>query len=136
MSKITPAFLFRRGRLTSLHHNFFDASYVSTVLVTIVQVVSPFWKYWDWVVIVRVTLQDVRPNAMAAHVTKAVAIVTMILYIFCLSIIVLFFVSLSASSAFFSFTVQKYNFFLTLARKSPTIGKIAGEIWKDSSPQG
>ena len=28
------------------------------VLVTMVQVVSPRWKYWLWVVMVRVTLQE------------------------------------------------------------------------------
>ena len=44
-----------------------------------VQVVSPFWKYCDWVEMVRVTLQDVSPRAMAAQVTIAVARVTMIL---------------------------------------------------------
>ena len=49
------------------------------VFVTMVQVVSPFWKYWLCVETVRVTLQDVSPNAIAAHVTKAVVIVTMIL---------------------------------------------------------
>ena len=57
------------------------------VLVTIVHVVSPCWKYCDCVVMVLVTLQDVRPRAIAAHVTKAVAIVTMILYKFCLFIV-------------------------------------------------
>ena len=35
----------------------FEASYCSIVLVTMVQVVSPRWKYSDCVVIVRVTLQ-------------------------------------------------------------------------------
>ena len=47
-------FLLRAGLFSSY---FFEASYVSMVLVTIVQVVSPFWKYWLCVVIVRVTLQ-------------------------------------------------------------------------------
>ena len=61
------------------------------VLVTIVHVVSPCWKYCDCVVMVRVTLQDVRPRAIAAHVTKAVAIVTMILYKFCLFIVAVVF---------------------------------------------
>ena len=49
------------------------------VFVTMVQVVSPFWKYCDCVEMVLVTLQEVSPSAMAAHVTIAVAIVTMIL---------------------------------------------------------
>ena len=107
------------------------------VLVTIVHVVSPCWKYCDCVVMVLVTLQDVRPRAIAAHVTKAVAIVTMILYRLCLFIMVSFFNTskivfgiLSRKGTInFVFPVQKYNFFLTLARKSPTSSYLAGDFF-------
>ena len=37
-----------------------------------VQVVSPCWKYCDWVVIVLVTLQDVAPNATTANAVNKI----------------------------------------------------------------
>ena len=51
-------------------HYFLVASYVSIVLVTIVQVVSPFWKYCDSVVTDRVRLQDAAITANAAKAAK------------------------------------------------------------------
>ncbi len=56
------------------------------VLVTMVQVVSPFWKYWLCVVIDRVTLQLVSPNAVPNAVSAAMSTETMILIICCLVI--------------------------------------------------
>lgn len=52
------------------HYCLRDASYVSIVLVTIVQVVSPFVKYSDCVVIVRVTLQEVKHKPAIMQAAK------------------------------------------------------------------
>lgn len=49
---------------------FFTALYDSTVLVVIVVVVSPRCEYWDCVVTVRVTLQDVSAAEAAIKLTQ------------------------------------------------------------------
>ena len=62
-----------------IFYSFFDASYVSTVLVWMTTLVSPFCHASERVVIVRVTLHELNPNAIATQVTMAVAIVATIL---------------------------------------------------------
>ena len=63
-----------------LHYNpFLLASYVSTVFVWMTTLVSPFCHASLLVVIVLVTLHELSPNAIATHVTMAVAIVAAIL---------------------------------------------------------
>ena len=53
---------------------FLVASYVSIVLVTIVQVVSPFWKYCDSVVTERVRLQDATITAVAIKAANIIKV--------------------------------------------------------------
>lgn len=60
------------------------------VLVMIVQVVSPFWKYWLCVVTVLVTLQELSPNAERIAVATAIMVESTTLIIrFALSLILL-----------------------------------------------
>ena len=59
------------GLLPFQYISFFDASYVSTVLVWMMTEVSPRWKYSDWFVIVRVTLQELSPSPAANAVNVA-----------------------------------------------------------------
>lgn len=60
------------------------------VLVMIVHVVSPFWKYCDCVVTVLVTLQDESPNAERIAVATAIMVEsTTLIILFALSLILL-----------------------------------------------
>ena len=57
------------------------------VFVWITTVVSPRWQYCDWVVAVRVTLQELSPNAVPKAVRAAIRTEMMIFAICCLDII-------------------------------------------------
>ena len=67
--------------------SFFEASYISTVLVWITAEVSPRCQYSLFVVIVRVTLQLVNPKAAPNAVSAAISTEIIILIICCLVII-------------------------------------------------
>ena len=54
-------------------YSFFDASYVSIVLVWIITDVSAFCQYSDLVVMVRVTLHELSPNPAASAVRAAIS---------------------------------------------------------------
>ena len=56
------------------------ASYVSMVLVTMVQVVSPCWKYWLCVVMVRVTLQEARTTDVKMRVIRMIRFISKVFF--------------------------------------------------------